>query len=106
PLGKYIAKVYQGDNTLLDPVFGPIERICEKISGLDLKTEMNWKQQMGALLTINMLWFLIGMAILMVQGNLPLNPDNTAGMSADLGLESVISYVVTCDLEDYSGDSG
>lgn len=47
PFGKYIAKVYKGDKTLLDPVFGPIERICYRISGIDPKTEMNWKQHMS-----------------------------------------------------------
>ena len=58
PFGKYIAKVYSGERTLLDPVFNPIERLFYKISGIRAQTEMNWKQQMTALLTINLVWFL------------------------------------------------
>src|SRR5690606_15747339 len=106
PLGKYIAKVYGGERTLLDPIFNPIERIFYKISGINPQTEMNWKQQMVALVTINMVWFLLGMLILMTQGNLPLNPDKNPSMSADLAFNTVISFVVNCNLQHYSGESG
>lgn len=106
PLGKYIAKVYGGEKTLLDPVFNPIERIFYKISGINPQSEMNWKQQMIALLTINMVWFLVGMLILMTQGSLPLNPDNNPSMSADLAFNTVISFVVNCNLQHYSGETG
>ncbi len=106
PLGKYIAKVYGGEKTLLDPIFNPIERIFYKISGINPHTEMNWKQHMVALVTINMVWFLLGMLILMTQGSLPLNPDKNPSMSADLAFNTVISFVVNCNLQHYSGESG
>ena len=106
PFGKYIAKVYGGEKTLLDPIFNPIERIFYKISGINPQTEMNWKQQMVAMITINMVWFLLGMVVLMTQGSLPLNPDNNPSMSADLAFNTVISFVVNCNLQHYSGESG
>ncbi|MEA5128175.1 MAG: potassium-transporting ATPase subunit KdpA [Proteiniphilum sp.] len=106
PLGKYIAKVYGGEKTLLDPIFSPIERIFYKISGINTQTEMNWKQHMVTLLTINMVWFLLGMLILMTQGSLPLNPDKNPSMSADLAFNTVISFVVNCNLQHYSGETG
>lgn len=106
PLGKYIAKVYAGEKTLLDPVFNPVERIFYRISSINTQSDMNWKQHMIALLTINMVWFLIGMLILMTQGSLPLNPDNNPGMSPDLAFNTVISFVVNCNLQHYSGETG
>ncbi len=106
PLGKYIAKVYGGEKTLLDPIFNPIERIFYKVSGINPQTEMNWKQQMVAMVSINMIWFLMGMLILMTQGSLPLNPDNNPSMSADLAFNTVISFVVNCNLQHYSGETG
>ena len=106
PFGKYIAKVYGGEKTLLDPIFNPIERIFYKIGGINPQTEMNWKQQMVAMITINMVWFLLGMVVLMTQGSLPLNPDNNPSMSADLAFNTVISFVVNCNLQHYSGESG
>ncbi len=105
PFGKYIAKVYSGEKTLLDPIFNPIERIFYKIGGINPQSEMNWKQQMSALITINMVWFLLGMLILMTQGSLPLNPDKNPSMSADLAFNTVISFVVNCNLQHYSGES-
>jgi K+-transporting ATPase ATPase A chain len=106
PFGKYIAKVYSGDKTTLDPLFNPIERFFFRISGIDQKSEMNWKQHMAALLTINFVWFLLGMFVLMNQGWLPLNPDGNPGQSADLAFNTSISFVVNCNLQHYSGESG
>lgn len=106
PFGKYMAKVYGDEKTLLDPILNPIERIFYKVSGIDSRTEMNWKQQMAALITINMIWFLLGMLILTTQGSLPLNPDNNPSMSADLAFNTIISFVVNCNLQHYSGETG
>jgi K+-transporting ATPase ATPase A chain len=106
PLGKYIAKVYAGDRTIFDPVFNPIERLFYKLTGIDPKVEMSWKQHMVALLSINMIWFLLGMLILMGQGSLPLNPDQNPSMTADLAFNTVISFVVNCNLQHYSGETG
>lgn len=106
PFGKYIAKVYGGEKTLLDPLFNPIEKIFYKISGIVPTREMNWKEHMTALLTINFVWFLLGMGILMTQQWLPLNPDNNPNMSADLAFNTTISFVVNCNLQHYSGETG
>ncbi|AIM39083.1 potassium ABC transporter ATPase [Sphingobacterium sp. ML3W] len=106
PFGKYIAKVYAGEKMLLDNIFSPLERFFYRISGINPQIEMTWKQQMAALLTINMVWFLLGVLILMTQGSLPLNPDNNPSMSADLAFNTTISFVVNCNLQHYSGESG
>ena len=53
PLGKYIAKVYAGEKSLLD-FFAPLENFFFRISGIDAKKEMSWKQSLVALLTINL----------------------------------------------------
>lgn len=106
PLGKYIAKVYAGDKTFLDPVFNPLERLFYKISGINPNAEMNWKQHLVALLTINLVWFLMSMAILMNMESLPLNPDGNPNQSADLAFNTTISFLVNCNLQHYSGETG
>ncbi|MDR2285521.1 MAG: potassium-transporting ATPase subunit KdpA, partial [Sphingobacterium sp.] len=106
PLGKYIARVYSGERTLLDPVLGPLEKFFLKFSGVNPQQEMGWKQHMIAMLSINMLWFIIGMLLLMTQGVLPLNPDGNPSMSADLAFNTTISFVVNCNLQHYSGETG
>ncbi|RKS23076.1 K+-transporting ATPase ATPase A chain [Flavobacterium endophyticum] len=106
PLGRYIAKVYLGQKTFLDPVFVPIETLFYKVSGIDAKKEMNWKQHMVALLAINVVWFALGMIVLLCQGWLPLNPDNNPNMTPDLAFNTIISFLVNCNLQHYSGETG
>ena len=106
PFGKYISKVFTGEKTFLDPVFKPVERFFYKISGIDSDNEMNWKQHLTALLTINFLWFFMSMLILMNMSWLPLNPDGNLDMSPDLAFNTTISFLVNCNLQHYSGETG
>ena len=106
PFGKYIAKMYGHEKTFLDVIFDPIEKLFFRISGIDPLKGWNWKQNMMALMAINFVWFLLGMFILMNQNWLPLNPDNNPGMSADLAFNTTISFIVNCNLQHYSGESG
>lgn len=106
PLGKYISKVYGMEKTWLDFIFNPLEKLFFKLSGVNPAEEMNWKQHMKALLTINLIWFVLGMIILMTMGSLPLNPDGNPSMSADLAFNTAISFVVNCNLQHYSGETG
>lgn len=106
PLGKYIARVYAGERTFLDGIMGPLERGMFKLSGIDGNKEMTWKEHLVALLTINAVWFFLGMLIFMNQGILPLNPDGNPSMSPDLAFNTTISFLVNCNLQHYSGESG
>ena len=106
PLGKYIARVFTDDKTFLDPVFNPIEKFFFRFSGIDVSQEMTWQQSLKALLSINLLWFLWAMFVLMNQGWLPWNPDKNPSMTADLAFNTAISFVSNTNLQHYSGESG
>jgi K+-transporting ATPase ATPase A chain len=106
PLGKYIARVYSGEKTILDSILGPLERFFYKVSGIDAGKPMNWKQHLSAMLTINFIWFLFALFILMNQSWLPWNPDGNPNMSPDLAFNTSISFLVNCNLQHYSGESG
>lgn len=105
PLGRYIAKVYKGERTWFD-FMAPVEKWIYKLCGVDPKEEMNWKKFLVALLTINLVWFFWGMFLLVFQGYLPLNPDGNAGQTPDLAFNTCISFMVNCNLQHYSGESG
>ena len=105
PLGKYIAKVYKNEKTIFD-FLRPVENFIYKICGINPDEEMNWKQFLRALLTINLFWFAWGMVLLCLQGYLPLNPDGNSGQSPDLAFNTCISFMVNCNLQHYSGESG
>jgi K+-transporting ATPase ATPase A chain len=105
PLGKYIAKVFRGEKTWSD-FMGPLEHLFFKVSGINPKEEMNWKQHLKAMLTINLVWFVYAFFALIFQDKLPLNPDGNPGQTADLAFNTAISFVVNCNLQHYSGESG
>jgi len=105
PLGKYIAKVYAGEKSLLD-FLKPIENLFFRLSGIDVTKEMNWKQHMVALLVINSVWFVYGFVVMLIQGSLPLNPDGNPSMTPDLAFNTAISFIVNCNLQHYSGETG
>ena len=105
PLGRYIAKVYKGEKTPLD-FMAPVERWIYRFSGINPHEEMNWKQFLRALLTVNLFWFLWGMILLVAQGVLPLNPDGNPGQTPDQAFNTCISFLVNCNLQHYSGETG
>lgn len=105
PLGRYIAKVYKGERSLLDFI-SPIEKFIYRVCGIDANKNMNWKQFLIALLSVNLFWFFWGMILLVSQGVLPLNPDGNFGQEASQAFNTCISFMVNCNLQHYSGESG
>lgn len=105
PLGKYIANVYKGKKVWSD-FMKPVERAIYRVSGINPEEEMNWKQFLKALLTVNLVWFLWGMLLLVLQGHLPLNPDGNLGQTAHQAFNTCISFMVNCNEQHYSGETG
>lgn len=105
PLGRYIGKIFSNEKTWLDKVFNPLDKFFYKLSGVSPENEMNWKQHLAALLTINLVWFLISMFVLSNMSWLPLNPDNNPSMSGDLAFNTAVSFVTNTNLQHYSGES-
>lgn len=105
PFGKYIARVFKGERSFLD-VLAPVEKQIFRFCGIDPTKHMNWKQHLMALLSINMLWFVYAFIMLLLQGSLFLNPDGNPSMSPDLSFNTAISFMVNCNLQHYSGETG
>ena len=105
PLGKYMAKVFKGEKTITD-FMNPVEKFFFRICGINPKESMNWKQFLKAMLTINLLWLVYAFFLLIFQDKLPLNPDGNPGQTPDLAFNTAISFLVNCNLQHYSGESG
>jgi len=105
PLGKYITKVFKGERNFMD-FMNPAERFIFRISGINPNESMSWKQFLKAMLTINLLWLVYAMFMLIFQDKLPLNPDGNPGQTPDLAFNTAISFLVNCNLQHYSGESG
>ena len=106
PLGKYIGKIFNYENTWLDKIFNPLDKLFFKLSGIDPNQEMNWKQHLMALLVINLVWFIIAMLALTNMSWLPLNPDGNPSMGGELAFNTAVSFVTNTNLQHYSCESG
>ncbi len=105
PFGTFMAKVYQGERTLLSPVLSPCENLLYRVCGVKKDEEMGWKQYAVGLLLFNLVCFVSLFAILLLQGVLPLNPQRVPAFSWHLALNTAISFATNTNWQNYSGEA-
>jgi K+-transporting ATPase ATPase A chain len=105
PLGSYMARVYKGQRTFLDPMFGPIERFIYRVSGIDPAEEMDWKQNALAFLVFNFIGIVVIYAIQRLQQFLPLNPQALPAVSPDSSLNTAVSFATNTNWQGYGGET-
>jgi len=105
PLGRYISQVFKGEKTFLD-FLGRLENLFFRIAKIDPHKEMDWKENMKAMLTINFIWFLWAMLILSLQNILFWNPDGIAAMKPTQAFNTAVSFMTNTNLQHYSGETG
>src|ERR1044071_4821916 len=106
PFGKYCAKVLADGKTWTD-FMEPLERLIYRLSGVDATKNMDWKQNVKAMLIINGIFFLLAMIILLTQSSHPFwNPDNIPSMEITLAFNTAISFMTNTNLQHYSGETG
>ena len=106
PLGWYMARVYEGKSCGLDRAFGWLERLIYRLGGIDEKREMSWKTYAVAMLLFNILGFLAVYGLMRVQHLLPLlNPQKMDAASADLSLNTAISFATNTNWQSYGGET-
>lgn len=104
-LGRFMARVFQGEKTWLSPVLGPVERFTYRLSGIKPTVEMNWKQYAFALMVFNLIGFLIVFGLQLWQSKLPLNPQKLPDVPLLLALNTAISFMTNTNWQAYSGES-
>ena len=105
PLGKYMSNVFTGKKTFMTPVIKPVEKFIYRICSIDENQEMTWKRYTYALLIFNILGILFLFILQLIQGYLPLNPENMAGVRWDTALNTAISFVTNTNWQSYAGET-
>jgi K+-transporting ATPase ATPase A chain len=106
PIGRYMARVFTGGKTMLDPIFVPIERLVLRLSGVDSGEEQDWKAYSKSLVVSNIFMWLATFAVVSLQGVLFLNPDKIGNMEATLSFNTISSFTTNTNLQHYSGETG
>ncbi len=106
PIGLYIARVFTGERTWLDPLFVPIERLVLRLSGIPAAEQQDWRAYARSLVVSNAWMWLAGFVVVSLQAHLPLNPDGTVNMEPTLAFNTVSSFTTNTNLQHYSGETG
>jgi len=113
PMGIFLARVFEGERTWLDPVLGPVERITYKLYGVNAKEDMKWTTYALAMLAFSVVSLLFTYALLRLQGMLPFNPMgfSTANapsfatpMTPDLAFNTSASFTTNTNWQAYGGE--
>lgn len=101
PLGSLLAKMIAGQPL---PGVRGVENLLWHGLGIDTR-EMNWRHYLLAILWLNIFGLVLLFAMLMLQGILPLNPQNLPGLSWHLALNTAVSFISNTNWQAYSGES-
>ncbi len=105
PLGIFMARVYQGEWTFLDPILRPVEKLIFRLSGVRPDEEMNWKVYAITMLIFNGLGLLVVYALQRLQGFLPLNPQGLAAVTPDSSWNTAVSFATNTNWQGYGGET-
>jgi len=104
-LGNYMAKVFMGEKHMIKPVFGWLEKLVYRISGIKSEEEMNWKTYMYGVLLFNLFGLVFLFLLQMLQGYLPLNTEKLPNVSWHLAFNTAMSFTTNTNWQSYSGEN-
>src|SRR3989454_9764761 len=105
PLGAYMARVYEGRPCGLDRLFGWLERLIYKMSGIRANEEMTWKTYAATMLLFNLVGALAVYGLQRLQGVLPLNPQGLGAVSPDSSFNTAVSFATNTNWQGYGGET-
>ena len=105
PLGLFMARVFSGERTFLDPILRPVERLIYRLTRVDQEREMKWTEYAISMLLFSAVSMLVLYVIQRVQLFLPLNPQKMAGVGPDLAFNTAASFTTNTNWQNYAGET-
>ena len=105
PLGLYMARVFAGEPTFLDPVLRPLERAIYRLSGVHPGTEQTWVEYTVAMLLFSFAGMLVLYGMERLQYFLPFNPQKLGAVAPDLAFNTAASFTSNTNWQAYSGET-
>lgn len=103
PLGRYM-KWAMDPAAPEEGIAGWKDRAFRLLGGRMAHDQQDWKQYALALLSFNVVMFVISFAFMALQQHLPLNPDGKTALTGDLIFNTVASFTSNTNLQHYSGE--
>src|SRR5215813_655194 len=104
PMGIFMARVFSGEKTFLDPVLRPVERLIYKVTRIDESREMRWTEYSIAMLLFSAVSMFVLYLLERAQQVLPFNPQKFAGVAPDLAFNTAASFTTNTNWQFYTGE--
>ena len=104
-LGNYMYKVFTGKNHFMVPVFGWLENLTYKFTGVNANEETNWKTYTFGLLFFNLAGLVFVFVIQIFQSYLPLNPAHLPNVSWHSAFNTSVSFMTNTNWQGYPGET-
>jgi len=104
-LGGYMARVFRGERTFLDPVAGPPERLTYRLLRIDPTRGQDWKAYARSVILFSLAGWLVLFLILRTQTLHPFNPEGFHSGTWDLSFNTASSFVTNTNWQYYGGES-
>jgi K+-transporting ATPase ATPase A chain len=105
PVGIYLARVFEGERTWLDPLLRPIERLTYRLCGVNADHEMNWREYAFAMLGFSAISMLVTYGIERLQAVLPFNPQKLPAVGTDLAWNTAASFTTNTNWQFYTPEA-
>jgi K+-transporting ATPase ATPase A chain len=105
PLGRFMARVFEGERTFLSPLLRPVEAGFYRLAGVDETREQHWIAYTVAMLLFNAVGFLVVYGFQRLQAVLPLNPAGMGPVAPDLSFNTAVSFTSNTNWQNYGGET-
>jgi potassium-transporting ATPase potassium-binding subunit len=105
PLGRFMARVFEGERTFFTPVLRPVETALYRAAGVDETREQGWLTYTVAMLLFNAAGFIAVYGVMRLQALLPLNPAEQSAVAPDLSFNTAVSFATNTNWQNYGGES-
>ena len=104
-LGRYLARVFGGGPAPGGGVFGPVERLLYRLTGVDPDREQRWPTYATSLLAFSAVSVIALYALQRFQGSLPFNPTGVDGVPPALAFNTAVSFVTNTNWQNYAAEN-
>ncbi|MFA6483126.1 MAG: potassium-transporting ATPase subunit KdpA [Bacteroidales bacterium] len=104
-MGNFMSRVFTGKKHVMLPVFGWLEKLTYRTTGVDPDEETNWKSYTFSLLMFNLIGFVFVFLIQLFQARLPLNPAGLPNVSWHSAFNTAISFMTNTNWQGYAGET-